>query len=88
MCKQAKNDFNRLLREYHKPDKKDVVKFSDLDSCLGYTNTGWIDPQFFISESRERLSIFSNSPYKLMALSDIAKFVRRSGKVKVLIGKN
>lgn len=49
-----------------------------MNTCFGYTNTGRIDPRYFIKESRDKLLVFEKSPYKLMPLGEIADF-RKEG---------
>lgn len=78
----AKDDFDKIWKAYLNPAKKDIVKFSDLDNCFAYTDTGRIDPQFFIKESQDKLALFKNSPYELMELQEIATFKREIFNIK------
>ena len=71
-----KNDLDKVWEAYQNPAKKDLVKFSELDSCLGYTDTGRIDPQFFTRESREKLDLFKGSTYPLKQLQEVVAFSR------------
>lgn len=74
--RSAQDDFDKIWKAYLNPSRKDWIKFSDLDNCFNYTDTGRIDPQFFIKESQNKLALFKNSPHPLLKLQEIAKFKR------------
>jgi len=70
------NEFDVILKEYNERKEEHLVLFSELDSCFGHTDTGRIDPTFFLKESYTKLMTFTNSPYMLKLLSECARFVR------------
>jgi len=70
------NELEQVLKEYRDQNEEQLVLFSELDSCFGYTNTGRIDPQFFIKESREKLATFEKSPFKLKPMAEVFTFIR------------
>jgi len=72
----AKNDFDEILKSYLNPSRSNLIKFSQFNNCLGYTNTGRIDPRFFLRESRRKLSLFKTSPYSLKRLEEVVTFQR------------
>ncbi len=72
----CKNDLDKLLESYLNPSKKDIIKFSKLNNCFGYTDTGRIDPQFYTKKSRDKLSLFKKTSYPLKELQEIATFKR------------
>lgn len=77
---KGKPDYNELdsvIGDYKTGrNEDDWITFSGLESCMGYTNTGRIDPKFFIREARDILKTFEDSPYEVKELSSIAKFRR------------
>jgi len=77
--KVDKNDFDLILEAYQKEtNQDDWITFKELDNCLGYTNTGRIDPKFFIKESRDLLRMFEGSPYPLKRLNEVADFSKET----------
>jgi len=71
-----KSDLDDIYKDYLNPSKNKLVKFSDLDKCWGYTDTGRIDPNFFTRKSRAKLELFKSSRYPLKRLDEIAVFNR------------
>ncbi len=78
----AKNDLDELLKDYRDQREEKMVRFSELDTCMGYTDTGRIDPGFFLPKSRERLNLFSSSNHPLKRLEEVADFKRERKKVR------
>lgn len=77
--KPDKNDLDTVLQEYQKElNENDWITFKELDTCLGYTNTGRIDAKFFVKESRELLNFFKDSPYPLKKISEVADFSKET----------
>ncbi len=72
--KQDINDLNDILKEFRQSSRDNLIKFSELDNCMGYTNTGRIDPRFFIKQSREKLKVFNDSSFPLKKLEEICVF--------------
>lgn len=73
------NDLDLVLEAYYREiNEDDWITFKELDSCLGYTNTGRIDPKFFIKESRDLLKMFEGSPYPLKRLDKAADFSKET----------
>ncbi|TET90469.1 MAG: hypothetical protein E3J35_06265 [Methanomassiliicoccales archaeon] len=69
------SDFDTVLEAYRgKTTPDDWITFRELDRCLGHTNTGRIDPKYFVKDSREVLKMFEGSPYDLERLGKVADF--------------
>lgn len=71
-----KNDLPELLKAYNNPTDDDLISFSELNNCLGYTNTGRIDPRFYLKESRDKLDIFEGSDFEPKRLGQVATFAK------------
>jgi len=73
------SDLDVFLQEFQEEmNEDDWITFNELDSCLGYTNTGRIDARFFVKESRKLLNLFKDSPHPLKRISDVADFSKET----------
>ena len=69
-----KNEFLKVLDDHKNSSPEDLVSFSELDACFGYTDTGRIDPRFFLWESRRKLKVFEDSPYPFKRIGNVTDF--------------